>query len=368
MKLRYRLLTFFMILGLLGLGTNTAYAQLGDVGQILQSSTEDAETLVQAYLKPFGSGFGAGLNSGWTNTAQPHKTLGFDLTVSTGLAVVPDADKSFDISALNLQELEVESGPSTLQTINGKSDVPTTTLAAYETINGQREQLFEFDMPTGTGFGYVPAPELKAGIGIIKDTELMLRYVPEIDIDDYGTFSQYGFGAKHGLNQWLPGGKLLPVNLSVMFGYTNQTVSSDFRLTGEDIITDPNRTENPFANQPQTWDGQKIEIDTKAYTINALVGKSLPVISVYGGVGYEFSTMSIGTPGTYPTIEENEQGSQKPLTVATMEEPIGLDIDGENGIHALAGFRLRFTIFHISASYKLANYSTLNAGFGISFR
>jgi len=192
--------------------------------------------------------------------------------------------------------------------------------------------------------------------------------VPEIDIDDYGTFSQYGFGAKHGLNQWLPGGKLLPVNLSVMVGYTNQTVSSDFRLTGEDIITDPNRTENPYANQPQTWDGQKIEIDTKAYTINALVGKSLPVISVYGGVGYEVSSMSIGTPGTYPTIEENEQGSQKPLTVATMEEPIGLDIDGENGVHALAGFRLRFTIFHISASYKLANYSTLNAGFGISFR
>jgi len=373
MNLRYRLLTFFMILGFLAVGPGTSYAQVGDVGRILQASADDAEKLVEAYLKPFGSGFGASLNSGWTNTASPHKTLGFDITVSTGLAVVPKADKTFSVPDLNLEQLEVASGPSNLQTINGKSDVSTTTLAAYETINGQREKLFEFDMPTGTDFGYVPAPELKGAVGIFKDTEVMLRYVPEVDISDYGTFSQYGFGAKHGLNQWLPGGNLLPVNISIMAGYTKQTVSSGFRLTGEDIITNPNQTENPYANQPETWDGQKIEIDTEAYTINALVGKSLPVIAVYGGVGYEVSTMNIGTPGTYPTIGQNPdyQGgtnNEDPLIVKTLEEPIGLELEGENGLHALAGFRVRFTIFHISASYKLANYSTFNAGFGISFR
>ena len=367
MKLRYRFLTVVFLMGFLSF-SSTAFAQVGDVGRILQSSAEDANALVQAYLKPFGSGFGASLNSGWTNTARPHKTLGFDVTVSSGLAVVPKADKTFNVPELNLQELEVESGPSTLQTINGKSDVSTTTLAAYETINGNREKIFEFDMPTGTGFGYVPAPEIKGAVGIIKDTELMLRYVPEVDIGDYGTFSQYGFGAKHGINQWLPGGGLLPVDISVMAGYTNQTVSSGFRLTGEDVIVNENQTENPYASQPETWDGQKIEIDTEAYTINALVGKTLPIISVYGGVGYEVSTMSIGTPGSYPTIEENEQGSQKPLTVATVDQPIDVSIDGKNGMHALAGFRLRFAIFHVSASYKLADYSTFNAGFGISFR
>lgn len=368
MNLRYRLVTFLLIIGFVGIGTTASFAQLGNVGNILQSSAEDANVLVGEYLKPFGSGFGAGLNSGWTNTARPHKKLGFDITISSGLAVVPASDKTFDVTQIGLQELELDSGPSNLQTINGESGAPTSTLAAFETINGQRQKLFEFDMPSGTGFGYVPAPEIKAGVGLIKDTELMVRYVPKVDVSDYGTFNQYGFGVKHGINQWLPGGSLLPVDISVMAGYTNQVVSSGFRLTGEDVIADPNNTENPYANQPETWDGQKIEIDTEAFTVNALVGKTLPIISVYGGVGYEVSNMSIGTPGTYPTIEQNEPNSQEPLTVATIEEPIGLDIEGKNGIHALAGFRLKFTVFHISASYKLSNYSTLNAGFGISFR
>lgn len=373
MKLRYRVLTALLIVGFVGLSAGPSYAQVGDVGRILQASADDANTLVQAYLKPFGSGFGASLNSGWTNTAQPHKTLGFDLTVSSGLAVVPKTDKTFTIPEIGLKELEVSNGPSTLQTINGKSDVATTSLASYETINGQRRKLFEFDMPTGTGFGYVPAPEVKGAVGIVKDTELMLRFVPEVDIGDYGTFKQYGFGAKHGINQWLPGGKLLPVNLSVMVGYTKQTVSSGFELTGQDIIVDPNNTENPYASQPSTWDGQKIQIETEAYTFDALVGKSLPVISVYGGVGYEVSAMSIGTPGTYPTIGANPayQGgsnNEKPLIVKTIDKPIDVEIDGQNGMHLLAGFRLRFTFLHISASYKLSKYSTFNAGVGISFR
>lgn len=373
MKFRYRLFIFLLTLGFIGIGATTTYGQVGDVGRVLQASADDANILVKEYLKPFGSGFGASLNSGWTNTAKPHKKLGFDLTVSTGLAVVPTTDKTFNVTQLGLEELEVESGPSDVQTINGKNDAQTTSLAAYETINGQRRKLFEFDMPKGTGFGYVPAPEIKGAVGLIKDTELMLRYVPKIDIEDYGTFQQYGFGAKHGINQWLPGGNLLPVDLSVMIGYTNQTVTSDFRLTDEDIIVDPQNTENPYANQPETWDGQKIKIDTKAYSFDALVGKTLPVISVYGGIGYEFSNMSIGTPGTYPTIAENpdfenDPNNEKPLIVDTIDKPIDVGIDGKNGFHALAGLRLRFAIFHISASYKLANYSTLNAGFGISFR
>lgn len=375
MKLRYRSLIILFILGFVSLAALPAHAQVGDIGRILQASTNDANILVREYLKPFGSGFGAGLNTGWTNTAQPHKTLGFDLTVSSGLAVVPSSDKTFDVTQLGLQELELESGPSILQTINGAEDVQTSSMAAYQDIDndGQQEKIFGFDMPDGTGFGYVPAPQLKLGIGIIKDTELMLRMVPKVSVQDYGTFKQFGVGAKHGINQWLPGGKLLPVDLSLMVGYTNQTLTSDFTVTGEDVVTDPSSTENPYANQTEIWDGQQAEIKSDAFTIDALVGKTLPVISIYGGVGFESSSLSISTPGTYPTIGENpdyqsDPANEKPLIVKTIDEPIDVSLEGKNSVHALAGFRLRFAIFHISASYKLAKYSTLNAGFGISFR
>ncbi len=370
MKLRYRLLTILFLSGVFAFSLTPAQAQVGDIGDILQSGREDANTLARAYLEPFGSGFGASLNTGWTNTAKPHGKFGFDVTVSAGLAIVPDAAKSFNVNELGLQKLELEGNNPISPTINGAEETGSL-LAAYEEINGSRQKLLEFNMPEGSGFSYVPAPMIKAGVGLIKDTEVMLRYTPKTKIGDFGNFNLFGVGAKHGINQWLPGGKMLPVNLSVMFGYTNMEVGSDLDLAADDVIQDPNNTENPY--NASKWEGQTVEMNTDSWTINALVGKSLPVVSVYAGVGYEASTFSITTPGSYPTVVPNEAfqndpQNNEPLIVDAVDEPIDVSIDGDNGLRALAGFRLKFTVFHISGSYTLSNYSSYNLGVGISFR
>ncbi len=375
MNYRQYPLIIILLLGLIGCFTTSSFAQIGDVSSILQSGKEDANTLTRAYLKPFGSGFGASLNTGWTNTAKPHRTLGFDLTVSAGLAIVPDADKTFNVSELGLQQLEYESGPQNSPTISGANE-SGSTLAAYADPDGaggiDEQKILEFTMPEGTNFGYVPAPMIKGGVGIIKDTEIMFRYMPEYNIQDYGSFKLHGFGFKHGINQWLPGGNILPVDLSLMFGYTSMDVGSDLEMTAQDVIQDPDNTENPYT--ASQWEGQQISMATDAWTIKALVGKTLPVISVYGGLGYEASNFSIGTPGSYPTVipnedfDQNNPNAEEPFIVDAIDEPIDVSIDGENGIHALAGFRLRFAIFHVSASYTLAKYSSYNVRLGISFR
>jgi hypothetical protein len=370
MKLSYRFLTAILLFGLFTFDVTPTMGQVSDIGNILQSGREDANKLARAYLEPFGSGFGASLNTGWTNTAKTHGKFGFDITVSSGLAIVPDGAKSFNVNELGLQKLELEDNDPISPTINGV-DEPGSTLAAYEEINGNREKLFDFNMPEGSGFGYVPAPMLKAGVGLVKDTELMLRYTPETEIGDFGSFNLFGVGAKHGINQWLPGGKMLPVNLSLMFGYTNMEVGSDLDLAASDVIEDPNNTENPY-NASQ-WDGQAVELNTDSWTINALVGKSLPIVSVYAGLGYEASTFSITTPGSYPTVIPNEAyqsdpQNNEPLIVDAVDEPIDVSMDGDNGFRALAGFRLKFTVLHISGSYTLSNYSSYNLGVGISFR
>jgi hypothetical protein len=375
MNLRYRLLTFILLLGFLGFETTTSFAQVGDVGSILQAGKEDANTLAQSYLEPFGSGFGAALNTGWTNTAAPHSTLGFDLTVSTGLAIVPNSAKSFDVNELGLQKLELEGSDPISPTINGDNQTGAL-LAAYEDPDGpggiDEQKIIEFNMPEGTGFGYVPAPMIKGAVGVFKDTEIMLRYTPEIDVGDFGSFNLFGVGAKHGINQWLPGGNVLPVDLSVMFGYTGMEVGAGLDITADDVIQDPDNTENPY--NASHWEGQEISLNTDAWTINALVGKSLPVVSVYAGVGYEASTLNISTPGSYPTVVpnnpdfQNDPNNNEPFIVDDVEEPIDLSIDGDNGLRAMAGFRFRFTVFHVSGSYTLSNYSSYNLGVGISFR
>lgn len=372
MKLRYRLFISVLCIAFMAISTTPAVAQVGDIGNLLQSGREDANKLAQAYLEPFGSGFGASLNTGWTNTASPHGKLGFDVTISAGLAIVPSEAQTFDVTQLGLEKLQPETNTNVITpTINGP-DVTGTTMVAYEEIAGNQEKLVEFDMPNGSGFEYVPAPMIKAGVGLIKDTELMLRYTPETEIGDFGSFNLFGVGAKHGLNQWMPGGKLLPVNLSLMFGYTNMEVGSDLNLPASDVIQDPNNTENPY-NDTQ-WDGQAVALNTDAWTVNVLAGKKLPIISVYAGVGYEASTFNISTPGSYPTIipnedfDQNNPNAEEPLIVDAVDEPIDVSIEGDNGFRALAGFRFRVLIFHISGSYTLSNYSSYNVGVGVSFR
>lgn len=355
-----------------------AEAQLEDAGEILRSGANDANLLMESYLKPFGAGFGANLNAGWVNTARAYKPFGFDLRANAGVALVPSADESFSITNLALQEISLLSGPSTTPTISG-ADVSTTELGktfTYEDSNGnqQTEELFSFVMPQGVGFPYVPAPMVQLTVGAMMDTDVSIRYFPTYDIDDVGSIGMFGFGFKHGVNQWLPGGDMLPVDLSVQFGYTSLDVSADFDV--QPTIDNDTYVPNGYETGAARWDGQGADLKATGYTVNALVGKTLPILSIYGGVGMQSSKVSIGTPGNYPLTVPNEnydpQATTGPdsytKTVESMATPIDLELDGENSVHAMAGFRIRLAILTVSGSYTLAKYPVANVGVGISIR
>lgn len=352
-------------------GVQNAAAQFDDAGEILRSGTNDANLLLQEYLKPFANGFGADLNSGWINSARPYGTLGFDLRISAGVAIVPTGDRSFNVDELSFENLERVGGPAEAQTAFGE-DVAGPEMGIFGTnpVTGLRQEITRFTMPEGTGYPFVPAPMIQATVGIVKDTDVSLRYMPTVTVEDINT-SLFGFGVKHGLNQWLPGGSVLPVDLSVQLGYTKLTSDFGFEVNpeeGQDIY-------NPYAGNPSLWEGQSIDMEATGFTGNILVGKNLPIISVYGGIGFQSSEMTLNSPGSYPVTVFNEDydpldGSEetREKIIERLDEPINLSFDGSNSIQALAGFRLRLSLLTISGSYTLSNYPVANIGFGLSFR
>ncbi|MGM0506344.1 MAG: DUF6588 family protein [Bacteroidota bacterium] len=376
---RVTVLSALLFLALSVAITPRAQAQLGDAGEILRSGANDANLLMENYLKPFGAGFGANLNAGWVNTARAYKPLGFDLRANAGVALVPSADQSFSITSLALQQVSLLDGPSTTPTISG-DDVSSTELGqefTYTDGNGdqQTEQLYSFVMPQGIGFPYVPAPMVQLTVGAMKDTDVSLRYFPTYDIEDVGSIGLFGFGVKHGINQWLPGGDMMPVDLSVQFGYTSLDVSADFDV--QPVIDGETFVPSGFEEGAAQWNGQGADLKASGYTINALVGKTLPILSIYGGVGMESSNMTIKTPGNYPLNVPNDNydpsasaGSPEShtKTIESTATPIDLDLDGENSFHAMAGLRIRLAILTISGSYTLAKYPVANVGVGISIR
>ncbi|WP_020402172.1 DUF6588 family protein [Gracilimonas tropica] len=344
------------VLSLASVGT--AYAQLGDIGAVLRAGAEDATLLTKEYLRPFPTGFGTGLNAGWTESAAPKKTLGFSLQIRPSIAIVPSSAQSFDISALSLQKIEVAAGENPVTPTVAGDNVTGTELIIRE--NGQ--ELTRFNMPKGVGIPVVPAPVVQAGLGLVKGTDITVRFFPETEIGEYGNIGLIGGAIKHDITQWLPGGKLIPVDISVMAGFNRLSVNANLDVPAEGVRNpnDPSLTNNPNPN----FDEQEITTEFNSFVVNALVGKSLPLISVYGGVGYQTASLDLNINGDYPV--STNVGGQSFYNVVS--DPVSFGLDSESSVHLLGGFRLRLGVLAFYGEATVASYFTANAGIGISFR
>lgn len=356
---RYRLSTLIAGILLIAGISLPAQAQITNVEELIRAGQEDAQTLTRAYFKPLPSGFGADINSGWFMNAKTHKTLGFDLQVRGAIAFVPSNDQTFDVNELNLQRVRLADGePSSLSpTVGGEDNEGPDVVVEDE--NG--DPITQFALPSGSGYNLVPAPMLQASVGLVRDTDITVRFIPQSKTDDI-EYGMLGFGLKHGINQWLPGGNALPVDLSVMVGYTNIDVTGNL-----DLQPESGAQPNPFDPDAGTanFDNQSAEISLSTFTAKALVGKTLPFISVYGGVGYETATMDVGVNGDYPvSVDAGLPGTYYEV----ISDPVGYEEDGNNKFSLLAGANLKLLFFNIFAEYTLADYSVLNAGIGFSFR
>lgn len=328
-----RLLASVLVLGLLAASLQPVAAQSDDdVDDLLLGGTADASTLIDAYFSPGITGFGAGLNTGWAGTAKPHGVLEFHLRVGASLSRVPSGDRAFTLTPGDLERLTIDNPAiGSSPTIAGEDDAPRydLRLPSGDVIT----------MPEGSGFPFAPTPVVGVGVGVGRDTELMLRLIPAVDIaENDGTISLVGAGAKHGLNQWLPGGAQLPVDLSVMAHYAR------FNLDA---------TLDEEANHDLEW-------TTEAWAVTALVGKSLPVLSVYGGVGIEASSTTIALKGTYEV--EDEDGD-----LTSIEDPLDLDFDRGTLLRALAGLQVQLGVFALQIEGTLADYASVTAGVGLIF-
>lgn len=328
---------------LLTLGVNQSYAQI-DLDSFLEAGVADANTLLESYMEPAFVGFGIGMNSGWYNTAKPHKFLGFDLNLSISAAKVPDSKQFFtfrdaDYNNVRLSNPNDNRLPTLFGPNLGADDLPELTF--LDPNSGA--ELVRITSPTGLGIdedlpiNAVPIPMVQLGIGVFKGTEVKLRYIPEQTIDDngqeQGSVKLFGIGVMHDIKSLLPADKLLPLDISLFVGYTslNSTVSVDADL------------------------GQFAEFDASAITAQIVASKKLAIFTAFAGVGYAKSDIDFGLKGNYTT------------ETTTYTDPINFNFSN-SGLRANVGFRLRLLIFNISGEYAIQEYNTYTLGFGVGFR
>jgi len=333
-------------------GATASNAQ--DIGQILAGSKPDANKYLQNYLEPFGKGEILNMGRGWFNTARVHKRLGFDVTISAQLALIPDSKQNFAFNNSDYATFKLKTGTSaTIPTFIG--DAGQQALTVNTTVDGKSVS-YEFNTPSGigkdfknsVGFVAVPLPVAQLGVGIFKNTELKLRYFPKTSFS--GTqVGVFGLAVQNEIGNYIPVFKRLPfLHLSALAGYN--TVNVDYDLTGKGT---------PGANQ-------KAQLRINAFTLQAIGSVKLAFFEVYTSLGYTTGKAHTDLKGSYViTYKDNTSGGTYSTTVV---DPIALSYDN-SGISNTWGARINLFFLKIFADYTFApTYNGAGAGIAFSFR
>jgi hypothetical protein len=271
--------------------------------------------------------------------------FGFDITFSATIAMAPSSDKTFDVTKLGLSSLTLVAGqPANSPSIAGsKSAGPlmnyTQTIPVLGDISTQ------FNLPQGAGLTMIPMPMVQAAIGLPLHTEIIGRYFPTVDIPKVGKFGMWGVGLKNEFKEFIPGFKKLPIDVSILLGFTSLT--SEFNVDYKPEYYPNSKTAADYSNQTLSLKG-------KGYTARLLVGKSIPVLTVYAGVGYSKSKTNFDLKGNYPFGLANDGGTIKIADNNDWLNPLALTFD-DSGASLNAGIRIKLTViaFHFVLKYMI---------------
>ena len=165
----------------------------------------------------------------------------------------------------------------------------------------------------------------------------------------------------HDIKQHIPGIKMAPIGLSLFVAWSQLKAVTD--LGGFYY--------NSSAGN--SYSGQEGVATTTGYTIQALISKQLPVVTFYGGIGYNNTTTAYAINGSYyvNSIIDPISGSSIPLvptTEVTLTNPFKKDF-GNGSFRATGGMRLKFGPVLLNGDYTYVNSKgQFSVGFGFTVR
>ena len=358
MKKPYSLLTIvILILTTLGAHAQSNGNSGGGFDQLIKSSPGDVTKLVHAFAEPMFKGFGTGLNSGWNNTAKTKKLLHFELRLTGNVAMVPDMDKSFDVTKIGLSSHVTPADPSNTitPTFGGaKADGPVMNI---NDDNGTK--INSFTMPKGQ-IGFIPAPTIQLTVGIFKNTDITIRTIPTITLSsDNGTVGEVGFGIKHDLIQdFAIGKKIIPFDLALTVNYNKITYNKPLN-----VQPDAGSQPAPGTSAPD-FSTQALNTHFSGLNVGAIISKKLAFFTPFLSVAYQTANSTANIVGNFP-IASTAPGQSGYYT--SVSNPVTINETSISGLRADVGFQLNLTIFRIYASYSLGEYQSANAGIGFGF-
>ena len=320
--------------------------------EIVKTNLADATKLGEAYLNPLFKGVGVGINSGWYNSAKAKNLGKFDVRFVGTAVIAPQSDRTFDIKALGLTNTRpTNSNLSIAPTVVGKNvDGPSIT---FKDNNGT--DVGSFTLPSGSGLQFIPTPQLQVTVGVIKNTDISVRYTPKLGNYEFGKMQVLGIGAKHEITSLLfPGkiGKAVPIDVAVGLAFNQVKFQKDF--DGQDQIDQSNSGKDL---------NQRIDGKFSGVSADLIVSKKLSVFIPFASISYNTSKTDVGLLGNYVVSNpEFPLGSTEPYK--TLTDPLKYNQNDISGFRGNIGFELRLAFFRLYGAYSIAEYQAVTGGIG----
>ena len=335
----------YAVLGIAFLASRPAFAQqLPDV--IADVGAEYAEL----YLQPVVNAFGADINGGLIHTAKVGGgVLPFDLFLGVKVmgALIPEVDRTLDIAYETPYTFHAPDGnrydlPVTFRindgpTVFGDTSPGIVTGNVRQIVHPGADGLdntpddivvdstLSFNVLPGLYDGSIaPLAIPQLGIGSLAGTDLIVRYLPRVNHEDYGHLQFVGIGFRHSVDRYIPG---LPFRIAGHFMMQRLLITN---TASEEVLT------------------------TSSIAAGVALSKTFVFLTLYAGIQTEETTVNVD----YTFGEE--------LSAAEGEN-ISFELAGDTTLRGMAGVSLKLGPFLVNVEASQGNHRTvLAAGVGLS--
>jgi hypothetical protein len=291
---------------------------------------DDMMLIADNFASPGAEGATLQSSAGWFSSASTLDKWQVEFSVHGNALFIPSSKQEKLISNRDFNILNVKDASNALlpTVYGGETDV------VYEgNIFGQD---FTFDAIDGLDKGVVVHAFPQVTVGLPFMTEIAVRYMPEIFIDDVG-ISTYGIGLKHNFSQWFQR-RFDPENFqfAVVANYSN--FKGDYEFLPLNI---------------QIAELNRILVDANMWNVQLVGSKLYDDFEVMGGLGYTNSDFDYSFGGTGGAVE---QINNQLLTLG----------NSEGKFKGNLGFNYYTNSFKISTVFSTSGL--FNANLGVHYR
>lgn len=300
----------------------------------------DMLTLADNFARPASNGATYQASAGWFSSAKSLEKWDFRLSLHGNALFVPEKKKSYGLSNNDLQLLEIENSQSAQVPTAFGSSTDVFFMGEVTFLNPISNQMesreVRFRAFEGIDRDYIPHAFLQLAVGLPYETEITLRAMPQVTIDDV-TASTYGVGLKHSLSQYFSDDPE-DFQLAAALAFSKFNVEYGFEpIEVEDLVL-----------------MDVINVDADLWMLEAIGSKRWGVFEAFAAAGMANSNFNYEMGGGGPAL----------VTVNTELKTLG---DTEAKFKADFGFNLHLGRFRLSAMGTGGKYFNANLGLHVRF-